>query len=111
MKWIRTHIACPCGKSSDAYSETTDGGYCFSCAKPFKNKEINLTEFTYEYLPWRGISAETFKRYGCATKIDDRGEPIAIAFPYTAEASKIREIKEKKFYWKGELDAPSLFGN
>jgi twinkle protein len=35
-EWVQTHLPCPCGQSSDAYSINDKGwGKCFSCGKNF----------------------------------------------------------------------------
>ncbi len=71
------------------------------------------TEYTYEYLPWRGITADTFKFYGAKTKINSKGEPIAVGFRYPNEAYKVRRIGDKEFYSEKNTlgEAPvGLFG-
>src|SRR6266576_1437161 len=49
--------------------------HCFACGHHINGKnDLNGistgTEFTYEYLPWRGIDASTFRTYGAKTKIN-----------------------------------------
>lgn len=130
----RTHLPCPCGQSTDAYTEYDDGhGYCFgSCggtyfpsteggiALPEVSQERILTlpiiddpssGFTYEFLPLRGISKEVMEQFGVLTKIDSSGKPVSIGFPYGSNHKKIRLLDEKKFVSKGEdwSNAP-LFG-
>lgn len=113
---VERHIPCPCGKSSDAYcTYDDDHGYCFSCGQKFEPEvfpEQTLTEgtFTYEYLPWRGITRETMATYGVKTKVAENGEPLALGFPYGATALKVRELKDKKFYSVGDMTGASLFG-
>lgn len=68
-----------------------------------------MSDFTYEYLPSRGITAETLRFYDVKTKIDAEGKPIATGFKYPSGAYKIRVLKEKDFYWEGESQ-PGLFG-
>lgn len=112
MVWIATHKPCPCGESSDAYAISERGGYCFSCAKGFK-KETSLSEkgsYTYGFQDWRGVKADTFKKYNSPFKFDSNGEAVALAFPYGKNARKIRLIKEKKFFSQGEMKDVSLFG-
>lgn len=133
-KFIRTNLPCPCCSSSDAYtiSEREDGthfGYCFSCSKtvphpegyeheksfdhyeyePYK-ENLSTNEFTYQYVPWRGVSRATMETYGVYTKVDAHGTPVAIQFPYSKEASKIRQIAEKKFHSIGDMSNATLFG-
>ena len=107
------HVPCPCGRSSDAYCLYDDGhGFCFSCSKPFQSDQSVLdSAFTYEYLPWRGITKETMQLYGAITKIDNYGQPIAIGFPYAKETLKIRRLDKKEFYSSGNMATASLFGH
>lgn len=112
-KYTELHVPCPVCTSSDAYCVYADGhGYCFSCQyfKPPNEEFINLSEeFTYEYLPWRGVSQDTFRLYSCQTKIDADGKPVEIGFPYPSGAFKVRDLKNKEFRWSGN-SVPGLFG-
>lgn len=72
-----------------------------------------MEEFTYEYLPWRGISKETMALYDVKTKVDKDGKPIAVGFKYPNGSHKIRWLDRKDFYWShppGETAKPGLFG-
>ena len=103
------HVACPNCPSSDAYCVYEDGhGYCFSC-NYYKPKDGLDLDYTYEFLAQRGITKDTFQFYDVRTKIDASGEPIELGFPY-ANGFKIRTLKEKGFYSKGELNKAGLFG-
>jgi twinkle protein len=101
-KIVEQHIPCPsplCG-SSDAYCTYDDGhGYCFSCGYLKKSKkEFEDLSFTYEYLPFRGISKNTFRRYGAKTKIDANGKPVEIGYPHRQkDVFKVRSLLEKDF--------------
>jgi twinkle protein len=112
---VKTHQPCPCGKSSDAYSEYADGhGFCFSCGKPFKGpetmEEAEEGIFTYEILPWRGITRDTMSKYEVRTAIDSEGKPVRIGFPYE-RAVKVRYLEEKKFRAVGDMrNDTTLFG-
>lgn len=68
--------------------------------------------YTYEYLPRRGITAETHKRYGVLTKIDAEGKPVSVGYKYPNEDMKVRSLADKDFYWiKGSSKtAAGLFG-
>ena len=84
---IRAKQPCPCGRSSDAYEIYTDGSYCYSCNKSFRNKgsadhlrETPDGNITYVYREWRGVTAETMKHFGVLTKCID-GKPWSICFP------------------------------
>lgn len=109
----QSKLPCPSCASSDAYHVYSDGhGYCFSCETYFGNKrkfeEENLS-FTYEYLPWRGVTREGFERYGAKTKIGLDGKPIAVGFKYPNGSVKVRYLDRKEFYWEGK-PSPDLFG-
>lgn len=67
-------------------------------------------EFTYEYLPLRGITADTFRFYGVSTKINSDGKPIAVGFKYPNGSHKVRLLDEKKFYTEGDIAKAGLFG-
>lgn len=121
-KWAETALPCPCGKSSDAYAVDKDGdGYCFSCAKPFKNEGDELTEeletehvttpagmVEYQYRSHRGISAKTMEFYNAYTKLVN-GTPFSIQYVYPNESSKVR-VLPKKFFAQGPIGEAHLFG-
>jgi len=108
---LKAHQPCPCGKSSDAYSEYENGGHCFSCGKHFGDYNMEDTgTYTFEYLPWRGITKETMERYKVLTKINDEGKPVSVGFPYGNSAYKIRDIALKRFISKGPISSEPLFG-
>lgn len=119
LSWLKIHQPCPCGKSSDAYAEDDSGGKCFSCGEYFHfESSVDLNDFTFQYLDWRGIKANTFEKYKCPTKVNSEGKPIAIAFPYhtpakdgvAGDAVKIRDLNEKKFFTQGSMKDATLFG-
>lgn len=69
--------------------------------------------FSYEYLSHRGINKNTFELYGVKTKIAGDGKPVAVGFPYSNGAVKVRLTDEKKFYWEEngkEASKAGLFG-
>lgn len=111
---VKTHQPCPCGDSSDAYTNYIDHGYCFSCGQYFKgNGEVVEDEknYTFAYREWRGISPSTFEFYGASTKIDPEGNPIEIAFAWPNGRTQVRSLEGKKFRTIGEKTKPgSLFG-
>ena len=101
-------MPCPSCDSSDAFSRWDDGhGFCFSCSKYFPSQGKS-SEYTYEYLPWRGVSADAFRQYGVKTRVDCNSEPNAIVYPYSTY-TKLRSLKEKKFWIEGN-PSPGLFG-
>lgn len=115
-KIIKSHIPCPCGQSADAYTEYSDHGYCYgSCGgRYFKTKEEDwmTNEFSYQYLPWRGITKETMEYYGVLTKVNAEGLPISIGIPWPNGRTQVRELSEKRFLTLGEASSPdkSIFG-
>lgn len=112
---VRGTMPCPCGRSSDAYFEYTDGAHCFSCGKSSRKKddrmETNSTdEVTYEYRDYRGISKETYQLYGCLIKCIN-GEPYEIMFPTAnPQAGIVRRLDDKKFRTIGNNPDGILFG-
>lgn len=109
--FVKVHIPCPCGQSSDAYCENIDkSGHCFSCDKHFfgENK-IDSRKETARYLSHRGISEATMRYYGVKTKfLDDI--PFEIGFRYPSGSLKIRSFEGKVFRTEGPMKEPGLFG-
>jgi len=90
------HQPCPTCGSSDALAEYSDGHtFCFSCEEYIPGEE---PIYTYEYLPWRGISKEVMKFYDIKTRVDDAGRPIAVLYPYPNKSNKVRRLEDKTFY-------------
>lgn len=130
VTWVKTHVECPCGKSSDAYSINSDGdGHCFSCNKHFfsndsygGDKKIeNPDNYSFEYLPIRGITRDTMEKYNVLTKVDNsKAEPTAVSlgFPYFVEGEesqpyKVRRLnvpKKDAFTSVGAMSKANLFG-
>lgn len=117
-KIVELHRPCPSCPSSNAYCVWEDGhGYCFSCQyfKPSKESFDTLSneDYTYEYIPHRGISKETLRLYDIKAKINSEGKPVSIGFVYPNGAIKVRQLEKKAFTWK-EDGPPSaqagLFG-
>lgn len=67
-------------------------------------------DFTYEYLPLRGIAVETLKFYDVKTKIDGTGRPIAVGFKYPNGSYKVRSLEKKDFWSEGDITKAGLFG-
>lgn len=123
-KIVDRHIPCPsptCG-SSDAYCTYEDGhGHCFSCGYHYVPKDtynilingnkdtLGNMEYSYEYLPYRGITKDTFRLYNSLTKIDTEGKPLAISFPYPNGSAKVR-VLPKVHYSVGDISKAGLFG-
>lgn len=129
-KFAQTGLECPCKRSSNAYCINEDGsGKCFrgDCTEGpmgngfFPNKDLSMDVFdnvapneTFEYLPYRGISAKTFEFYKVQTKVVD-GVPREVGFIFPNNAVQIRSLivpKSEKghFLTKGPMGAAGLFG-
>lgn len=112
-KLIQSRLPCPVCPSSDGYHLYDDGhGYCYSCKYHSNPKETNISEeeFTYEYLPLRGISREALAFYDAKTKIDSSGKPVSIGFRYPNGSYKIRSLPNKDFRTEGDIGKAGLFG-
>src|SRR5882672_8514595 len=89
--------------------------HCFACGHHINgtnNGHISVDEFTYEYLPWRGIDAGVFRKYAAKTKIDKDGKPIEIEYPERNGSFHVRTREESgktKTYHRGEYK-PGCFG-
>lgn len=77
--------------------------------EPAKEQE-SVSVFSYEYLPWRGISRETMRFFDAKTKVLEDGKPHSIVFPYSGEAAKHRLIDDKEFWSRGLINKAGLFG-
>ena len=119
---MSTHLPClQCG-SSDAFALREDGsGFCFSCKHNQRGEVINsevavkndaptLSDFTWQYLGWRGLTQDTMRFFGVQTRVLADGKPHSIAMPYPGGGVKNRELAQKKFWSQGSMSAPGLFG-
>lgn len=108
------HVPCSDCGSSDALVKYADGhSYCYSCQTytgKEGGKEFHEETFSYEYLPYRGISADTYRFYDAKTKIDSNGKPISIGFQYPNDSYKIRTLDKKGFFTKGDIGKAGLYG-
>lgn len=112
-KVVEYKLPCPHCTSSDAYHLYDDGhGYCFSCQAfdPPKRESYLSNEFTYEYLPDRGIRADTYRFYEIKTKIDQNGKPVARGYKYPNGSYKVRKLQDKEFYVEKNLQGEGLVG-
>lgn len=112
---IATHVPCPnptCG-SSDAYTLYDNGqGHCFSCGHhtyPNKKPEGERHIYTEQYLGWRGVTKETFAKFGVKTQINADGTPVRLAIPFPF-GMQYRWLREKKFLSEGDMSGGQLFG-
>jgi len=69
-----------------------------------------LSDYSYQYLPLRGVSAESFRFYGAQTKVNADGKPVELGFVYPNQSVKIRTLEKKGFYTKGDIGKAGLFG-
>jgi twinkle protein len=117
----KTHIACPCGKSSDAYTLYDDGhGHCFSCNVGFQPDAKITPEkdaSSLQYVDYRGINSKTSERYGVKSEVLETGEVRKRLYKYPWEGTKVRLIKKftkaqdtDAFYTEGNMKRSGLFG-
>lgn len=108
------HIPCEACGSSDAKVVYEDHSFCFSCEQyiSFNNKDTPISDegFSYEFLPWRGITKETFETFDAKTKVGTDGKPSEIGFRYPNGSYKVRHIGEKNFRSVGDIAKAGLFG-
>jgi len=126
-EWVQTHLPCPCGQSSDAYSINDKGwGKCFSCGKNFneeasdpapRGKQVaavkELVPFgEYRALTKRKITEETCKKFGYFVG-EFKDQTVQVA-PYRNNdgeiiAQKVR-FADKSFTTRGKFKGVALFG-
>lgn len=116
-KLLKSHLPCPKCDSSDALSEYDDGHkFCFSCNAYFHGDQLTETtsaddfEYTFQYVPMRGLTAATMEKYGILTKVDANGTAVAQGYTYPNGAIKIRNLVKKEFHSKGDMSNATLFG-
>ena len=130
-KWMKTHLPCPKCMSSDAFSIDINGnGYCFSCNTFVRSEELGdyseMSDDTYRKKSsrrepdgslnvgivdeWRGISQKTLEKFNVLFRFDENDEPVEVAFRYPNGAVKIRSLREKRFWSKGNMSEATLFG-
>ena len=110
--------ACPeCKKlgkdnSEDNLAIYDDGHkYCYACSyKEFEGKSSLDLNFSYEYLPWRGVTAETFRFFDCKTKVNSEGKPVSLGYLYPNGSYKVRSLDSKQFHSVGDIAKAGLFG-
>lgn len=109
----KQHLPCPSCGSSDAYTEYDNGGYCFSCKKKLRNKEndfIDMTDYTMQYVPYRGHTKSALEKYQTKQKVLNDGTLLETHYPYhSGESTKHRNLVDKKFSWTN-FKGPGLFG-
>ena len=72
------------------------------------------TNYTYEYVPHRGLSRKSLEAYDIKTKVDQQGKPVSDGFFYPDGSIKVRSLDNKEFYWQKQAGvesvSPDLFG-
>lgn len=106
---VELHTACEDCGSSDGKTVYKDHSFCFVCSK-YTPLNTNIAEYTYEFLPHRGISKDTMAFYGVSSKIDVDGKPIELGFKYPNGNYKHRTLDTKNFYLKKGEKIEGLFG-
>jgi twinkle protein len=122
---MRTHQPCPCGDSSDAYTDYGDHGWCFSCSnKKNPNKRNNdltnqveqtvntPTAYTKQIVPYRNHSVSALKKYDCYQLVAGDGALKYSVYTYPNGAKKRRNLVTKAFDWdvNSPRPVPGLFG-
>lgn len=132
MTFVKYHLPCKVCGGSDPVSVNEDGsGFCFSCEHYYRNYDeytdqmdnnnfvrrlntgLDSTKF-FGPLEHRKIYEETCRKYGVKISKNSYNVVDRIYYPYyygsELVATKIRQIKDKKFSWVGEASQSDLFG-
>lgn len=117
-KITKSHQACPCGESSDAYAERENGsGYCFSCLRNFPSPDEfgkvpvgRTVPISLQSVTLRGHSKYSEDFYGVLTAVTEDGPPVKRVYTYPSGWKKVRDIEDKGFYSLGDTK-PELFGS
>ncbi len=118
------HERCPsCAAKGEDVSEDNlaiyDDGhkYCFKEDLYFPSNEVKkfeVTGFTYEFVPFRGINKETLVKYDVKTKVDSEGKPVARGFVWPNGATQVKSVDKKEMWWAKGVGLPDpepgLFG-
>ena len=128
MKNEQTHLPCPhsgCG-STDAFSWNSEKsvGKCFSCGVGYPIKGGQYFEWAQDKYPlpsldngparvaevsYRGVSADTFARYGVVTKVNSGNVVVEQRYKYPSGNEKVRR-EPKSFSCVGNVST-ELFGS
>lgn len=113
---IKSHQPCPDCGSSDALASYDDGHtHCFSCNKTTQGDSVTEQtnddfEYTFQYVPMRGLTAATMEKYDILTKVGPDDRPVAQGYKYPNGAMKIRNLIKKDFRSQGDMSTATLFG-
>ena len=69
--------------------------------------QVDESNYTFEYLPRRGITRETHEFFSVKTAINRDGKPVSVSYPYKNGAKKIRTLETKGFYSRGDMSQAS----
>lgn len=87
--------------SNDNLVVYSDGhSFCYGGHGLISGSVASTNEFTFEFLPWRGISKPVMEFFGVKTKIDASGTPVEVGFKYSNDSHKFRFLEKKGFYIK-----------
>lgn len=67
-------------------------------------------EYTYEYVPWRGIEKWVMEFYDTKTAVDPSGRPVELGFVHDPDGVKVRGFENKTFRAEGNIAGPGLYG-
>lgn len=65
-----------------------------------------MSDFTYEYLPFRGITKKIVEFFDVKTRIDKDGKPQGVCFRQPNGAVKLKNFDPKMVCWSKEHPAP-----
>lgn len=105
----KAKLPCPKCPSSDAFHKYDDGhGYCYSCKyfEPAEGQSLTTMDYTYEYLPWRGVDRASYAFFDAKTKVDVDGKPVELGFKYPNGTYKVRYLDRKDFTIVGNPNDP-----
>ncbi len=107
---VKLHVPCDLCGSSDGKTIYTDHSYCYACETYFPSKE--QSQFTYSFVPTRGLLHSSLEFYNIKTKVDVNNKPLSTSFVYPNGASKVRYWDRKDFFWTtdGDPSTAGLFG-
>jgi twinkle protein len=74
---------------------------------------VETDGFTYQFVPWRGLTEDTMKFFDVKSKVrDSDGAPLALGFKWPNGRTQVRSRLEKAFIMQGEktTETGNLFG-
>lgn len=103
------HGPCPCGESSDAYTEYEDGhGFCYSCNKPFGLTQLKPEQLERKVVDgYRGISSAACEALGIYSYVD-KDDNVLFREYNDPNGRKFRRCPKEGFWVEGKV--PPLGG-